>query len=77
MQANRWLGEGGEELDRYFAEDTQIWCAEGSLSCNIQGKTYSLQPGDALDIPENSSADLRIGFSGCVAYEATSKEQNR
>ena len=75
IQAQRWVGEAGEEVDRYFATDAQLWCAEGSLTCTVKGKTYSLQPGDALDIPESTSADLRIGFSGCVCYESVKSEQ--
>jgi quercetin dioxygenase-like cupin family protein len=70
LQATRWDGEDGEEvIDRQFTADTQLWCAEGQLICTIQNKTYSLQPGDALDVPAGTVVTIHVGFGGCATYE--------
>ena len=71
VEARRWEGDDGEEIaDRQFADDTQLWCAEGQLLCTIQNKTYSLQPGDVLDVPAGTVATIRVGFGGCAVYES-------
>jgi len=71
IQATFWAGEDGQEITgRKYEHDTQLWCAEGLLSCTIAGKVYSLQPGDVLDIPAGTVCDIRVGFGGCGAYES-------
>jgi quercetin dioxygenase-like cupin family protein len=72
IQANRWQGEDGQEITgRTFAADTKLWCAEGQLVCTVQGKAYSLQPGDVLEIPVGTVCDIQVGFGGCATYEST------
>ena len=72
--ARRWAAEEGQEIaGRQFAVDTQLWCAEGQLTCTIEGKAYSLQAGDVLDIPANLSCSMRVGFGGCACYESATK----
>jgi hypothetical protein len=74
IDAKHWAKEGGDTIpDRVYTNNTTLWCAEGSLGCIIGDKTYSLQPGDALDIPANTSCALNIGFSGCACYESPVK----
>jgi quercetin dioxygenase-like cupin family protein len=73
ISARRWVAEDREEIaPRQFPTDTQLWCAEGQLVCStIEDKEYSLQPGDVLDIPANSTCSIRASFGGCVCYEST------
>ena len=74
ISARRWKGEDGEEIaPKQFPSDTQLWCAEGQLTCTVDGRAYSLQPGDVLDIPAKLSCGMRIGLGGCVCYESTVK----
>jgi quercetin dioxygenase-like cupin family protein len=70
IQAQYWTGEDGEEITKRYEQDTQLWCAEGLLSYTIGDKKYSLQPGDALDIPAESVCTIRVGFGGCSTYES-------
>lgn len=71
IQAIRWDGDDGEVIaDRRYDADTQLWCAEGQLRCETGGKTYSLQPGDVLDIPAGTVVTIRVGFGGCATYES-------
>jgi quercetin dioxygenase-like cupin family protein len=70
IQAQYWAGEDGEKITKQYEQDTQLWCAEGLLSCTVDGKKYSLQPGDALDIPTKSVCTILVGFGGCGAYES-------
>jgi quercetin dioxygenase-like cupin family protein len=70
IQAIHWQGEDGQELERQFTVDTQLWCAEGQLTIAVQDASYSLQPGDVLDIPANTTAVIQVGFGGCATYES-------
>jgi quercetin dioxygenase-like cupin family protein len=71
IQATFWAGENGQNIDgKQYPHDSRIWCAEGLLSCTTQGKTYSLQPGDALDVPAGTTLSLHVGFGGCGVYES-------
>lgn len=49
--------------------DIRLWCAEGSVVFTIDNQRYSLQPGDALDIPANVFYEAVAGISGCVCYQ--------
>ncbi len=72
--ARRWKAEDGDEIaPRQFPTGMQLWCAEGQFNCTIEGKTYSLQSGDVLDVPANLRCDIRVGFGGCVCYESAAK----
>jgi quercetin dioxygenase-like cupin family protein len=70
IEAERWTANEMEVLDsRVFAEDHQLWCAEGSIIFTIEGQRVSIQPGDTLEIPANMPHDAIAGISGCVCYE--------
>ncbi len=72
ISARRWAAEEGQEIaTKQFPMDTQLWCAEGQLTCTIGGRTYSLQSGDVLDIPAELDCSIRVGFGGCACYEST------
>lgn len=74
IEAQCWAGEDGEEInDRIYAKNTQLWCAEGQLICTIEGKAYSLQPGDVLEMPAGTTCSIRVGFGGCVTYESLAR----
>lgn len=74
ITAHRWTAEPGEEIpSRPLAHPTTIWCAEGTVICTINEKTYSLQPGDALELPANTAFQGVAGFGGCVCYESLSR----
>ena len=69
IEAEHWSGEDGQVIrGTQYDHDTQLWCAEGLLACTLAGTTYSLQPGDVLDIPAHTPHDIRVGFGGCGAY---------
>jgi hypothetical protein len=68
----RWHGSEHQVYGLKTAiQDTKLWCAEGSIFYSVSGQRYSLQPGDALDIPEGADYEAVAGISGCVCYELT------
>jgi quercetin dioxygenase-like cupin family protein len=76
IAAQRWTAEEDEEIGpKQFPVDTQLWCAEGQLRCVVDGKSYSLQPGDVLDIPAGLNCTMQVGFGGCVCYESAAVRQ--
>lgn len=69
--SERWTAQGDEELGtRAHSLDRRLWCAEGSIIFNFEGKKLSLQAGDALDIPAYTVHSALGGFSGCAIYES-------
>ena len=71
IQADRWDAEAEHEFTiEPHQNDTQLFCVEGSLVITIDGRQYSLQPGDALDIPANTSCNAIAGLTGVVCYES-------
>jgi quercetin dioxygenase-like cupin family protein len=71
IQAERWTVAEMQPLERRASDhDTQIWCAEGSIIFIVEGKRYSVQPGDTLELPANVPYEATAGISGCVCYEA-------
>jgi mannose-6-phosphate isomerase class I len=77
IPANRWTAEEGEESTKKYPVDMQLWCTEGQLTCAAQDKTYSLQAGDAMDIPAHVTCSLRGGFGGCACYESAAPKRDR
>ncbi len=51
-------------------KETTIWCAEGSLTFHSTDATVSLQPGDALHIPDGATYTLVAGISGYLCYHS-------
>ena len=47
-----------------------LWCADGSLKLVAAGKTVSVQAGDTVIIPMQSTYDIVAGMYGCVCYQA-------
>lgn len=71
IQAERWTVAEMQPLERPVSDhDAQIWCAEGSIIFIVEGKRYSVQPGDTLELPANVPYEATAGISGCVCYEA-------
>jgi mannose-6-phosphate isomerase-like protein (cupin superfamily) len=77
IQADIWYGKPDEILTtRSDIYDKTFWCAEGSLTVKIDGKLFSLQPGDALDIPSGAVCEGFAGMTGCICYESTTATQS-
>ena len=71
ITAEQWELETGNQVEAHNHEyDTTFWCAEGSVIFTVDGNRYSLQPGDALDVPAGITFEATAGISGCVCYEA-------
>lgn len=68
---NRWEGEPGEIYPAHAHDyDKTLWCSEGSIIFDVNGKRISMQPGDTLDLPANTIHSAVAGHSGCVCYES-------
>lgn len=71
ITAERWsLEDGGALVAQATTVDTRLWCAEGSMVLTIKDKALSLQPGDALDLPEQTVYEVQAGFTGCACYQS-------
>lgn len=51
----------------------QLWGVEGTAKINVDGKQYSLQPGDVLDIPPQTPATITTAFSGFAWHQSETK----
>ena len=75
IHAQAWTAEPMEGFPPVVHQhDTQIWCAEGSIIFTVDNQRYSLQPGDALDIPANIFYEANAGISGAVCYQNPPRE---
>lgn len=71
ITANRWVADMGQSFDaQTLTTPRRLWCAEGSIVFTVNGQRFSLQTGDALDIPANTPHHAQTGLSGCACYEA-------
>ena len=69
---NRWELAAGERLPLQQRQNPRrLWCAEGSVTLVIAGKSIGLQPGDAITIDPSQSVAGVAGVAGVVCYEAT------
>ena len=73
IQAERWHADEFQELPgQTLPHDRQLWCAEGSIVYTVHApdgdKRFSLQPGDALDLPAGTRHSAVAGFTGAVCY---------
>ena len=57
--------------ERTYSQNSTIWCAEGSFKITTANLTFSMQPGDGITIPADTTLAITAGMSGCAFYEAT------
>ena len=71
IKAVRWIGEEFSDYPaKSYTFDKQIWCVEGSIVFMVTSKDITLQAGDTLDIPADTTYSAKAGFSGVVCYES-------
>jgi quercetin dioxygenase-like cupin family protein len=76
IKAERWTAAEDETIEPHaHSEDTHLFCAEGLIKVEAGGKIFSLQPGDALDIPANTTYSAHVGFGGCACYESPTQKE--
>ena len=51
----------------------QLWLAEGSCALDVATRHYSMQPGDAIDLPHNTDVSGMSGMTGCAYYWNSTK----
>jgi quercetin dioxygenase-like cupin family protein len=69
ISAERWTADSNEIFAAHsHSQDTRLWCADGTIVFTVDGKRFSLQPGDTLDIPANTMHEATVGLFGCVCY---------
>lgn len=67
----KWSAAEFENLpERTLPAETTIWLAEGSATFKVDGKAYSMQPGDTIHIPTGITLQITAGMSGCACYES-------
>ncbi len=71
IDAERWTADSMQGIEPSVSTaDKQIWCAEGSIVFSVGDHKYSLQAGDAIDIPAGSNYEAVAGISGSTCYES-------
>lgn len=50
---------------------TRIWGAEGSANITVDGKRYSIQPGDVLELSGGNEYTIATGLSDFAWYVST------
>ena len=71
ITARLWVLEAGNEADkRFLQKETTLWCAEGAFKLWSDGETVSMQPGDAVKLPAESSIQLEPGMFDSIVYES-------
>ena len=71
ITAERWTASEYEELgEAKITQDITLWCAEGSFTLRVNHDTISMQPGDAIQLPKNTSYEIDGGMFGCVCYQS-------
>lgn len=68
IQAKRIHIEPDEHFSHKLVQPSHLWCAEGSCTISVSGVVISMQPGDALDIPKDTTLDGTGGMTGCAYY---------
>jgi mannose-6-phosphate isomerase class I len=48
----------------------RIWGVEGTASFTADGKRYSMQPGDVLELPANTACTVTTGLSNFAWYQS-------
>jgi mannose-6-phosphate isomerase class I len=72
IDASRHELEGYETRD--FPESPVIisaWSTEGTASFMVAGQRFSMQPGDALDIPANTPFTITTTLNDFAWYQST------
>jgi hypothetical protein len=75
ITTTHWSATEFEVLpERQLATDITIWLAEGSAAFIVDGKNYSMQPGDTIHLLGNTTLQITAGMSGCVCYESLAED---
>ena len=72
IAANRHDIEAYNEQTVLATADTRIWSAEGNASFTVDGKRYSMQPGDVLELPSGAECVITTGLSNFAWYQSAS-----
>lgn len=71
ITAKQWVLESDDiPLKNYLDKETTYWCAEGAFKLWVDGETVSMQPGDSVKIPANSSIQIEPGMFASIVYES-------
>lgn len=77
IEAGRWTAEEFQTFDAHsHPKDKLLWCAEGSIVISADGREFSLQAGDALELPAGTAHSAVAGIAGAVCYESPLPEEN-
>lgn len=71
IPAERHAIEAYGERTLRVATATRIWGVEGTASCMVDGKRYSIQPGDVLELPAASACTITTGLSDFAWYQSS------
>lgn len=71
IAATHWAAEAFDVLENQsYGKESTLWCAEGSLTFRSGDTAMSLQPGDAVRLPADTTFTLEAGMSGYLCYRS-------
>lgn len=70
ITAERHDLEAYEEQAIRIGSNTRIWGVEGTAAFTIDGKRYSMQPGDVLELPAGTECDVSTSLSNFAWYQS-------
>jgi mannose-6-phosphate isomerase class I len=70
IAAERHDIEAYNEQTIRVGDATRIWGVEGNAGFTVNGKRYSVQPGDVLELPAASECLITTGLSNFAWYQS-------
>lgn len=70
ISAERHDIEAYDETTIRVGDKTRIWGVEGNSSFTVDGKRYSMQPGDVLELPAGTECVITTGLSDFAWYQS-------
>lgn len=70
-EAVRWTGEAGQHWRlHHHGHQKYLWCAAGSITFHVGGRSVRLNPGDAMVLPAATEHAADAGREGVVCFES-------
>lgn len=75
LQARK-IGAERHDIEAYdeqtirVSDNARIWGVEGNANFTVEGKRYSMQPGDVLELPADTECVITTGLSDFAWYQS-------
>lgn len=67
--AVRWRDDAGAQYQPHAHDhDESLWVIRGEITFGVEGASYTLLPGDRLQLPKGTPHRAFTGAEGCVYF---------